>query len=830
VDQQNFTVPLPAQRLGDFSDLRAANGQLVTVYDPLTTRPNGRGGFERDPFPENRIPPERLNPIAVKAASFYPQPVYGGEGPGQVNNYVRPTPNIFGINQVASRMDYQLNSNNHLHFRYSNTPFEEVRALGWGDNVAEPSGNAPLTRNGVNWSFDWTSTLGPRTVWNLRFGLTRWEDFAGNTFGRDYDQRQLGFPDSLVAQLRRMHFPRFEIGGGYSPLGSNRPGNLETDYAYSLQPNLNLVRGSHVVKLGTEFRRFDKNRLFPGQFHGNYTFSKAFTQANPLQSDALSGNEFASFLLGYPSGGVIDDNMFPAYRSYYYAGYVHDDWKISPRLTLNIGVRYDYEGALAERYNRMVRGFAFDQPSPIAPRVEGLDLTGGLLYAGNDGEMRQAFNRDFLRLQPRAGFALKVTDKMVLRGGYGLFFLGQYEEGPGTGFSRQTPLIASHDGGLTPRVTLSNPFPEPLLHPVGSSLGLATDLGLGVSAQYVDRKFPYSHQYSFGFQRELPGGWVLESSYSANMTRRLPVNAQVNAIPTTELGRPTSYYTERVPNPLAGLLPNNPAKNAATIPRQDLLVPFPHYTSIALTGISIGRQDYHGWQNRIERRFSRGFTLQAAYTISKTIEAVSFLNPQDFNLAGPLSSRLERRLLEHDVPQKLAVLGTWDLPVGRKRRFGATMPSVLNAIAGGWQVNGNLTLQSGFPVPFPNAAPVEARTAKLSGDERTRERWFDTSLWRDPATGRTVPALAPFTLRTFPTRFPDVRFESLRNLDLSLFKDFMFGERVRLNLRIENYNVTNQSWFPRLGTDNVTAANFGSLNLAQTNTPKRFVFGARLVW
>ncbi|HUQ93673.1 MAG TPA: hypothetical protein VM120_18485 [Bryobacteraceae bacterium] len=391
-------------------------------------------------------------------------------------------------------------------------------------------------------------------------------------------------------------------------------------------------------------------------------------------------------------------------------------------------------------------------------------------------------------------------------------------------------MIATNDGGLTPRVTLSNPFPEPLLRPVGNSLGLATDLGLSVSAQYIDRKYPYSHQFSFGFQRELPGRWVVESSYSGNMTRRLPVNALANAIPGNQLERASSYYTERIPNPLAGLLPNNPAKNGATIPRQDLLVPFPHYGNIGLTGISIGRQDYHGWQNRIERRFSRGFTLQAAYTVSKTIEAVSFLNAQDFNVSDPLFSKLEKRLLEWDVPQKLAVLGTWDLPVGRNKRFAAGMPSVLNAIAGGWQLNGNLTIQSGFPLPFPNAAPVQARSAKLSGDERTRERWFDTSLWRDPATGRTVPALGPFSLRTFPTRFPDVRFEPLKNLDLSLFKDFVIREKMRLNLRIENYNVTNHPWFPRLGTENVTAANFGSLNLSQTNSAKRFVFGARLLW
>ena len=815
-DLQNFTIPLDDQRNGDFSRLFAADGRLVTIYDPLTTTPDGSS---RTAFPGNRVPASRMNPIAVKAASFYPRPIFAGQGPGQINNYVLPTPNIFGINMVASRIDYQLNSTNQIHFRYSNTPFEEIRALGWGNNVAEPSGNAPLTRNGVNWSFDWTSSLRPRTVFNLRFGLTRWEDFAGNLIGRGYDPRELGFPASLVSQFKVLQFPRFDINGGYGPLGTNRPGNLETDYAYSLQPNLNLVRGSHVIKLGAEFKRFDKNRIGLGVISGQYSFSRAFSQANPLRADAFSGNEFASFLLGYPESGRVDENFHPALRNYYSAGFVHDDWKVSSRLTLNLGFRYDYEAPLAERYNRMVRGFAFDQPSPIQSGVQGITLKGGLLYAGTSGESRLAFNRDFWRPQPRAGFAYRVGQNWVLRGGYGVFFLGQYEEGPGNGFSRPTPLISSNDGGLTPRVTLSNPFPEPLLHPVGSSLGLATDLGLGINAQYLDRKHPYSQQWSFGLQRSLPGGWTIDSSYSGNSTRRLPVTAAVNSIPADMLGRASNFYTERVSNPMAGLLPNNASKNGSTIPRQELLLPFPHFANFNLTSLSIGRQDYHGWQNRFTRRFSHGLTFQAAYTLSKTLEEVSFLNPQDFNLTSPLSSKLERRLLEWDAPQKFAVLFTYELPIWRGKAF-----------LGGWQLNGDLTLQTGFPLPFPNAAPVEARSAKLSGDRKTRELWFDTSLWRDPGTGRVVPAQAPFTLRSFPTRFPDVRYPALKNLDLTLFKDFRLTEALKLNVRAECYNATNTPWFPRLDTTSVTAANFGSLNLAQTNTARRFIVVMRLLW
>jgi hypothetical protein len=819
-----YTLPLNAQRAGDFSGLLSSSGQMVTIYDPTSTVSDGKGGYTRTPFSGNQIPAGRISPIASKVISYYPQPTWAGQGPGQVNNYTKSTPNIWGINQVASRMDYQVNSANRLHFRYSNTPYKEVTSIIWGTNEAEPSGNAPLTRNGVNWSLDWTSTLSPKVVFNLRFGLTRWEDYYGNYFGAGFDATKLGFPQSLVSQFKVLQFPLFTFGNNYSPIGTQRPGNWEKDYAYSLQPNLNLVRGSHVVKTGIEVKRFEKNRIPWGMIASAYSFSTAYTQANPLQASATSGNDIASFLLGYPAGGYVDNNMQPAYKNYYYAAYVHDDWKVNSRLTLNLGFRWDYEAPLAERFNRMVRGFDFDMASPIASKVQGLTLKGGLLYAGTSGNGRQAYNRDYKHPQPRVGFAYKLNDKTVLRGGYGIFFLGQYEEGAGTGYSQQTPLVSSLDGGLTPAVTLANPFPNGLLQPIGNSQGAATNLGLGIGAQYLDRTLPYSQQWSFGFQRELPGGWTLDTSYSGNYTRRLPVGASASYIPTSQLGNASSYYTTMVTNPMAGLLPNNAAKNGANITRQDLLLPYPQYTGVSLSSLPIGRQWYHSWQNRITKRFSKGYTLQATYAISKTLEAVSLLNAQSFSLSNVTGTALERRLLQYDVPQKLCVLGTYEIPVGRGKKIGTSMNSFLDAVVGGWQLNGNLTLESGFPAAFPNAAPLEARSANLAGSgQQTWTRWFDTSLFPK------VAGPAPYTLRTFPTMFPNVRLHALRNLDTSLFKDFRIREGMKLNFRLEWYNVTNTPWFPNVNST-VTSATFGYVTMSSSNTAKRANLGLRLSW
>jgi hypothetical protein len=325
---------------------------------------------------------------------------------------------------------------------------------------------------------------------------------------------------------------------------------------------------------------------------------------------------------------------------------------------------------------------------------------------------------------------------------------------------------------------------------------------------------------------------VLESSYAGNFTRRLPVNAQADNLPVSQLGQVNSYYTTRVTNPMAGLLPDNPAKNGATIPRQDLLLPFPQYTGLTLTSLPIGRQSYHSLQNTISRRFAHGMSFQAAYTIAKTLEAVSLLNPQDFNLANPLSTPLEQRLTQYDVPQKFAILSTYELPFGRGKRWGGSMHPILNGLAGGWQLNGNLTIQSGFPIDFPNAAPVAAGSAKLSKDKRNMNEWFDTSLWKDPATGRFVQAQAPFTLRNFPTRFPDVRFSDLKCLNMSVFKDFPIHERLRFNVRLEAYDVTNTPWFSTTSAANlnVTSPTFGQLSFSSNNASRSFALYGRLTW
>ncbi|MBK5292661.1 MAG: TonB-dependent receptor, partial [Acidobacteriia bacterium] len=340
-----------------------------------------------------------------------------------------------------------------------------------------------------------------------------------------------------------------------------------TNDSYTVQPNASLAMGRHIMKFGAEGRRYNDNSNNPGFASGNYTFGRNWTQARALQADAVSGNEVATFLLGYPTSGVVDRNIDPSVRTHYFAAFFQDDFKVSQRLTINIGLRWDYEMPGTERFDRALRGMDFNAPSPIANRVQGLNLRGAIQFAGRDGQPRGAFLPDRNNWQPRIGAAYRIGTKWVVRGGYGLYYLGQNEIGAQQGFSQPTSGIASTDGGLRPAVSLSNPFTNQaggrLLDAIGASQGAASFLGQGVTVNYLNRPLPYSQQYSFDIERELPGNMVAEVAYVGNLTRNLPLNAPLNVVPANQLGRlnaagqiDTAYYTERISNPMAGLIPN----------------------------------------------------------------------------------------------------------------------------------------------------------------------------------------------------------------------------------------------------------------------------------
>jgi len=303
----------------------------------------------------------------------------------------------------------------------------------------------------------------------------------------------------------------------------------------------------------------------------------------------------------------------------------------------------------------------------------------------------------------------------------------------------------------------------------------------------------------------------------------------MNSIPVDQR---QAYFNQQVTNPMAGLLPSS-AFNGATVARQQLLFAFPQYGSGSqMTDVPIGQQRYDSAQMKLSRRFARGFSVTLAYTISKALEQVSTLNPQDGDLQNPLNTRLEKRLTQFDVPQQLSVIGTYTLPGKYSHRW-------MNGIAGGWTFSGVWMTHSGFPLAFPNAAPLQAKSAKLSDAQRdalaqtagraqydpSYDVWFDTSLF--PRT-----AQAPFTLRTFPTRFPDVRSKPLNVTDLSLYKEFRLTEKLKWQIRVDAHNAANFPWFGVLDNNgnNVSSPLFGHLRADIGNETRVIVGVMKLIF
>ncbi len=812
---QTYTVPTLDQRAGDFSKTVQANGQPITIYDPLTTQQSG-STYTRQPFPGNRIPPDRFDPVSIKMLEWIPVPNQPGNAQGFFNLVSSPNPRTDEYDQHIIRIDQVLGSRHRFFSRYVRGNRHEMNSDAGFRHEASPWYAHWRINQGGN--FDLTSTLSPTLVLNFRAGYIR-HQFAIAQFGDGFDPAQLGFPAATVSQLPRKFFPRVSYTD-YTQFGPPRSIGSELTYSdtWSVSETVNKLLGRHSLKFGFEGRVMFNNQQLPTSSFGNFAFTKGYTQRDPLRGDAASGNAFASLLLGIPASGSVPINPDLAYSNRYYVLFFQDDWRITSRLTLNLGLRWDYESPQSERFDRQNRGFDANAPNPL--QVPGMQLKGGLLFT--DAKQRLPFRRDLNNFQPRLGVAYQMRRTTVLRAGYGLSYLPTFDHGYNNGFSVSTPFVSSVDGGITPAGRWSNPYPDGILQPPGRSLGLATLLGRSFTYGYTDRVIPYVHQYSFGFQQELPGRVLIDASYVGSRSRALQTAKGINAVPASELSLGTALLAA-VPNPFQGLLPGT-AFNGPTVPRQQLLRPFPQFDSITQARHTIGRSWYDSFQLRIEKRLSHGLHLLGSYTLSKSIEAVGYLNDQD-----PFGA-LAKVLTAVDAPHRFVISGGYELPFGRNLR------GVARQLAGGWQINGIATFQSGLPIGTPGNAVATGVNPRLPGDVQSRQRWFNTCTINltggrqncatpdEPAAFRVQP---PFTLRTLSTRFPNIRTRRPGLVDLSLFKTFPIRESLALQFRAEAFNLLNTPWF---GGPNTTlgSANFGVVSPSQANDPRNVQLALRL--
>jgi hypothetical protein len=812
------TVPTLAERMGNFSGLVQTNGQPITIYDPLTTPTTPTNGvYLRTAFPGNIIPSNRLNPTALAILNLIPLPNAPGTATG-LNNFVEPSYNKVQYSQQVGRIDHLISQSERLSMRGERNGDEAPGGpTGFGGTLAYGAGYARKNRGG---GIDLTSTLSPTMVLVSRLG---WEQhkWEYNNPGYPFDLASLGISPSLIAQLPVQSFPAISLTNytGFGP-GRNIGDEFNVSSTWSWNETLTKIIGKHSVKVGTQFWVMLNNQREPTSSFGSIGFTNAWTQQNAQTASASSGNAFASFLLGYPNSGSILNNQAQAYSSHYYAGFIQDDYKVSSRLTLNLGGRWDYESPITERYNRLSAGFDPNAQNPI--QAPGLDLKGGLLFVS--GSNRLPFQRDLNNFQPRVGLAYHMFKNTVFRAGYGISYLPTFDLPSFSSFNTTTSLTSSNNGGLTPAVTLTNPYPGGVVQPTGSSLGLATLVGQSIAYGNPDRKIPYVHQFSAGFQQLLPWSAVLDISYVGSRTHDMQVSRNINALNPSYLSLGTAL-TAQVANPLAGLVPQSTALNGATITRQQLLLPFPQFQTITENDLSIGYASYDSLQLSVEKRFAQHFHALLSYTWSKSLQATSYLN----NGQDPQND-LARTLSSFDEPYRVSLSGGYEFP-----KLANWNPFVRGAI-GGWQFNTSITWQAGRPVAEPDAYPTGINPSL--GDQASLNQWFNTCTLsttgvRENCASASQPVawvIRPaYTLRTSSPYFPNIRYPRPINVDASIFKTFQIREWLRFQIRVEAFNLTNTVWFGSPGTT-VATSSFGVITPSQANDPRFGQIGARLMW
>ncbi|MBM3739085.1 MAG: hypothetical protein FJW39_25200 [Acidobacteria bacterium] len=788
------TTPIEEQRRGDLSRLADARGNRIPVYDPQTTAPNtAGGGFTRQLFPNNVIPTSRLDPVSQRILPFYPTANRTPTDPfTNSNNFLGNLGANKDAEQMSAKGDHNFGSKNRLSARYTVWAHKD-------DNGGTGNGYYPerfvrvRNDNYANKNFNLTDShfFSPSFINELRIGVVRNAfPFVPQGVGTN-PASKLGLPSSVpdvtLPAVNAPGTPAIQaFPGGFGTIN----GFLTMD-TRQLFNSVTWIKGTHTLKIGGELRQnmYSINACF--QCSGVFNFNARLT-GNP-QSLAGTGTGFASFLLGAVADANIDSNVGTTNPSFTQAYFFQDDWKATRRLTVNLGLRYDYQQVPGERNN----GLSNFNPGATNPQN---GLQGRLEFAGVDFG-RTVIDPDFNDFGPRIGFALDIfgTGRTVLRGGYGLYYPLTHNfatDFGALGYRGNSTVYAAPGGNLDfPSFNFKDGFPSPVVLPIGNRLGPSAFLSGNVTTDQRNGRTPYSQQFTLTIQHQLPGRILMESSYSGNRGTKLRGGSyDLNQLDPVNLALGTRL-NELVPNPFQGRVTG--AFGGASITRQQSLRPFPYYNRIGVANPHMANSNYHSFLLNFEKRMADGFVMLASYTYGKLISdgivgfgfAGSELVNQNDMQNGRFDRRSERAIEATDSAGRFVFSSIYELPFGKGKRFNSSSGAV-NRIIGGWQVDGVLTLQSGSPLAVrgannflanrPNSTGV---SAKLPADQRSTARWFDTSQFVNPPN---------FTFGNVGRLLPDVRGPGIRNLDLSVIKTTQITERVGLQFRAESFNVSNR--------------------------------------
>jgi hypothetical protein len=836
-----------------------------TIYDPSTTVCTVAGGtigncpgnaYARTEFPNDTIPASQINPIGAAILNLYPLPNTGSGG--LQNNFTANVPDKYKYWQPIVRVDYDTSDKTRWYSTFAFQHGNEFRNVSGFPSPAE-NGNINTMRQDLVASQDMTHIFSPTLLGDFKVSYTRFLDaFPDGDLSATATPNSIGLNMPDVPTTTQKLLP--EISGGFYPQVVGNSLNTDTFNTTSFYNDWTKTLANHTIHFGGEVQELSYgNPGSVGRPNGYFSFGSQYTQYNPLQRNTLSGVndgfEVADLLLGDPDSGGVDYSTTLAEGDPAWALYVQDDWKVTKKLTLNIGFRYDVQIGLRERYNRLNRGLCFtcvnpitsssvyqanlaaDGPALAAAGISPASLStvyGGLEFPGVNGNSKDAYDTDWTNLQPRFGFAYAANSKTVIRGGYGIFYAVGLEGGSQDGFSISTPYTSSTNGNVTPTnyFASGNPFPSGFETPVGNSLGLLTALGNGASVDFPGRRIPRSQEFSFGFQRELPGQIVLDARYAGNYTDRLRVFVWDNGTLTYDqlqqgIANP-SLFNQQVPNPYYGV-PGIPASSNCgsnkTISRITLLLPLSQYCGlIGQYNDPLGKQNYNGLEVKLDKRFSQGISFQIAYTYSKTLQSTGYQNGWPYQDAS-----LKHQIAGSDRTHVFSATTEWTLPFGKGSKFLSNAKGVVGGFVNGWNIDFILSAQTGFPVGLNTGYYYNCNHSYTPDGGPT----FNDYIYNNYSSGSKLgcwSTIPQYGLSNLPNRISTLRQPSIVNVDFGIHKDFPITESIRLQLRGEALNLTNTVLFP--GPDNNpgdgpptlqsngTYNGFGTVNLYQQNFPR----------
>ena len=849
-DDTTNTVPTPAEHKGDFSALLAA-GSSYAIYDPATrTGPNSAGRFTETQFPGNIIPATRFDKVGAAILGYYPLTEKSQGDATGLNNYLDATvaEKAKYYNQTV-RVDQNVGDRQRFFVRYSSY-VRNSTYNNYFDNAFVGTQFWFFSKTAV---IDHVYTLSPTMILNSRYSYNRFirgSDAPASAVG--FDPTTLGFSALFASQIPKsiLRFPRINLTGYISngSTGENRPTNNQ-----AVSSTLTKTAGTQSIRTGFEYRVYQQaDGFFSNAQSGQFTFDSTYTKG-PLDNSAASsgsiGQSVASLLLGLPGSASIARTADYIEQSGSWGFFVQDDWKVSPKLTVNLGLRYEFETPLHECFNRSTLGFDTSYVQPISaaaqaayatiyPNISGgfpqltpsaLVLRGGMTFEGQNGNNGGLYNTPKDVFMPRAGLAYQLTDKMVLRTGFGMFagFLGQRRgDVVQNGFSQNTNMVLTNDNGLHFLTTLANPFPNWISEPVGSAAGLQTYLGQGFTYFNQNPKIPVTMRWEIGLQHQFKG-FVIETNYVGSKTNHIEVGRNINALPRQYLSTlPTrddvnnNLLTASIANPLYNLLPGNTQGiyTGTTTSRQTLLSPYIAFGSNAInTTEYTGYSWYHSLQFSATKRFSKGYTVIGSYTFSKWQQAVNLLNASD---PAPV-----REISDNDAPHRINISSVWALPFGKGRALMANSNGVVSRIVGGWELSGIWSIQSGFALPWGNVIDYSnPANILLPLDQRSPEQWFNVSGFETA----TAKQLLGNQIRTWPFRFSQLRGPRQNNVDLALIKNTRISEGKNIEFRAEALNAANHPYFPNPSMTVTTAQSSKDTGFGQISASTQSNYARRL--